>query len=537
MNKTMAVESEVILPVSPARPPSYDEDDDEYDRFLHCSHCHKHLSDPITLPCFHSYCKRCIEEIAVLQRQEREANQTDNSSLESSLESLCPPLDQFKCPKGCEGDTGISIDDEGAISGLPPSNNFLKNLIHTNQLKDNLIRNEIICQNCDEGSIAVAICNNHDCANKPLCADCLTAHLRTSKTKEHLIIDPHRLDSKEQWKNFKFDRHGWYCDKHPEYVVNRYCYDHDEVICRDCSDIQSGHRSCPNVELVDACIANERSLMEGKLELVKGLHEELTVTLDNIETMKRSLKWNVDHVLKITENHYQRLVDELTEQYNTLVSMTNAIYKLKLAELEKHEAKLRKVSETFTLSIEFISYTLATAIPVEYMFLKVSFMERIDHLLRHYKNYHKFPTTIDNSIHLNLNESLSLRDSLGSVYSSPFIPSFTICDFPQELRAHHQYTFSVKSRDIHNSYIRGNLPELRATVINCNEQDLDEINLDPSNDQNLECYVDCNNSDWSYTVFLFPRIPGRHKIYVFCYQDPPLQPIFIRDCPLYFDIL
>ena len=191
---------------------------------LHCPSCGKYYDDPRTLPCLHSYCRECLEKEAREQREERERERErearerpeENGQIEeedldeSYLETLRssynltpsstggptnehsdPLSDNFDCPQAsCQCPTGIKFDRVGDIDHIPPSNKFLANMVEDVRLKNEVPAGKVLCGNCEDGKSAVAICNNHECANLPLCSDCFDIHLKTSKTKEHCIVCP-----------------------------------------------------------------------------------------------------------------------------------------------------------------------------------------------------------------------------------------------------------------------------------------------------------------------------------------------------------
>ena len=533
-------------------------------RHVNCPRCTNYYTDPRTLPCLHSYCKKCLEELAIQQREERvaaqrmEIQQSDEEREEESdsqneeernLDCLSNrdaiSVDSFTCPQGCEGDTGVTVDTEGVVDGLPPTNRFLSNLVDFVSLQDSIPRRQMNCFNCDEGLPAIAVCNNPDCANKPLCYKCLEHHLRSSNTKEHRIVHAENIADKkegpslgappavnEEWKYL--ERRNWPCYKHPKYIVDRYCYNHQEVICRECSDIRSGHCRCPDVEAVDDCIEKEIGPMMEKLDSANGCHNYIKLALKDIETMRTALNWNREYTMNTIKEYYNRLIESLKQQRESLIEQTKTICLWKGRELDKQKDKLKRVSETFTDSSKTIRSTINAAIPVEFMFLKESFHARLEFLVEHYRDYHRLPMTVDTNIYLMLNDEFSVDNAAGSVCGSPFIESFTIRNFPPSLHVHRSYTFEVQSRDICNRKIRGRMPKLKATMKYVEDQYLSDD--DDGNHTSCSIHVHPNHNSGTYTVYIHPTVTGRHVISIFYPQQTPLSRLYVKGCPFPIDV-
>uniref|UniRef100_A0A1X7UMM8 B-box C-terminal domain-containing protein n=1 Tax=Amphimedon queenslandica TaxID=400682 RepID=A0A1X7UMM8_AMPQE len=443
-------------------------------------------------------------------------------------------IDNFDCPQGCQWpeDTVIKFDVDGGINPMPPANKFLDKIVKGLRLKNEVPAGKVLCGDCD-GDVAVAICNNLECANLPLCSECLRHHKRATKTKRHNIIYPETIGAKGNsngsgdegegnlplsWKDF--ERRNWLCDFHPNDPVDRYCYKHKQVICLNCSilgDDNKGHRGCGNVELTEDVLDQEKTTDDEALDEIKGVQPRIKKAINEIEEMKKSLTSNRNWTISTINEHCEELIEDLKRQRESLTNETEQIHDKKMANLVEHQDALKRILDTLQRSIDFIGGSVNMAIPTEFMFLQESFHERLNYLKDRYKDSDMLPSDVNDKIHLKLNDDFSLKGALGQVVGMPFIESYTIESFPNPVRSRRAYSFKIQSCDICRTEVAGNVPMLEATI--CSVESLDPI----------QCFVKLNNKEGVYTVYFYPFTAGRHKINVYRPQTRPLDDFLLKD--------
>ena len=534
---------------------------------LHCPSCGKYYDDPRTLPCLDSYCRECLKKEAREQKEkrerererearEREGNgqmeEEDDDPDQNYLETLRssynitpsstggltnehsdPLSDNFDCPQGCQCPTGIKFDRDGDIDHIPPSNKFLANMVEDVRLKNEVPAGKVLCGYCEDGEVAIAVCNNPECANLPLCSDCLRYHLKKSKKrKEHRIVYPNPEmigDSNGSegenhfptWKNFI--RHNWPCNDHPDHFVDRYCYEHKETICRDCAALSSCHRNCAKVELTMDVMDEEIVTMTELIDRVNAINNKVKKGIKEIETMIVSLTHNKGCILREITEYYGRLITTLEQQREEMTNQTRQVYETKTANLEEHQDGLKRISDTLQRSIDFIGGSVNMAIPTEFMFLKESFHERLNYLNKRYKDSSKLPSDLNDRIHVELKDDFNVEGALGQVVGTPFIENYTLESFPRVVHARRCYSFQVQSRDICKTPVAGSVPILKATIC--------LVGLEPT-----DCNVKLKDEEGVYTITFKAERAGRHKICVFCPQTCPLDDLLVKGCPFYIDV-
>ena len=134
-----------------------------------CEVCSEYYTDPLMLPCLHSFCKKCL-----IKAKEKQGG----------------PDTSLKCPT-C--DTSVNLPD-GKIEGLT-QNLWFEHKSKEASIKKKIISKEAIsCDKCsvdDSSDAAVVYCC--DCGQF-LCDLCKKVHKRSKKEANHKLID---LETKE----------------------------------------------------------------------------------------------------------------------------------------------------------------------------------------------------------------------------------------------------------------------------------------------------------------------------------------------------
>jgi hypothetical protein len=114
---------------------------------LECSVCLETLNDPRTLPCFHSFCKVCLEKIVRIERKKAK-------------------IEDFHCPL-CRSVFQLKSNQEVAELS---SSHFIRNMLEAVQLQ-----NQAKHANCSKCNKQQASCRCLTC-ELFLCDECLAEH-------------------------------------------------------------------------------------------------------------------------------------------------------------------------------------------------------------------------------------------------------------------------------------------------------------------------------------------------------------------------
>ena len=173
---------------------------------LTCIICLDRLKEPKLLPCFHTYCKTCLE--GILRRSKQQ---------------------QIICPQ-CRSSHLLPT---GGVDGFP-NDQVLENALDFHSFKESQEKESTLpCSMCTEDDPATVHCST---CGKFLCDFCAKAHKRQVSFRDHKIVTLAQLSS-DVVKSLERPR---YCTRHPEEILKLYCNTCKTLICRDCSIV--GHR-------------------------------------------------------------------------------------------------------------------------------------------------------------------------------------------------------------------------------------------------------------------------------------------------------
>ena len=517
-----------------------------------CKQCNEVCVDPVMLPCLHTYCSLCLsaqrrnedsreevhneangkegsrqhneeQEIEVIQRNEEQIITRDNEE-EVEIQTHCSESDDsddevrnkeadvqgkgescvphivygnanLSCPHDCACDAGVQV------------NQPLSNIIQAAKLNEKLPQGEIKCENC-EINTAYWICDDPKCGNMPLCERCYEQHGIDRRSKHHQVvkIDP----EKDCWRIL--NRHTWYCSKHPDYLVDMYCPRHDKVICHKCCTIDHHGSEC-KVKDVDEFYTNTFNDRLERVRKVEELNNKFKAALRSGETIKRSLDTKCDNAIKVVNDRYQHLIDQLTNERDEVIAKANSICDLKKKEIDDHQETLKRVTETLEESLSFVKDYSEIANPTEYMFLKTQLNQRLDDLHEHYSKFDLSPAD-DDVLLLKLSNE-DLPPMLGEVYSTPCVKMF------KYYRHEDSSVITVKCCDISGGHVSLRvLPELKAVVTTRNGSIADGI----------KCKVKPDRNNGQYKISL-PFFRGEGTLHIFQPRPYPHNQYYIQGGP------
>ena len=282
-----------------------------------CPICSETFKDPKTLPCLHSFCLLCLDNLARIERRGHQ--------------------DEISCPI-CQ--TSIVIPEANTFSDLPTS-------FHLDRLKEiPSISNEnqaaITCQSCNERKTAISYC--FDCKDY-LCSTCDKAHRRLRITRDHNNILLQNGQLEDLWQRPVMCRQ----ENHEEEALFEYCQQCDECICDICHDEK--HQRHVVVDI-------EQAASEGKKRINEALEkaeEEMIASQDEMKENEDVLKSREQEIFSARQNVkaiVKELIESLKEHEKVVLTKMDDIYEkqqqghaIKQRRLELFVARLRSPVE------------------------------------------------------------------------------------------------------------------------------------------------------------------------------------------------
>ena len=332
-----------------------------------CAICLELLTDPKSMPCLHTYCKKCLMEALAKRPHDPDLSQ-DRVAI--------------NCPL-CRAE--VVLSDQG-IEALP-SNFSATRLVETVQLQDKLEQNRTLkCNSCSEGDAIARCC---ECGGFFLCKNCLRVHKQFPATKNHSVLSLNQF--MESSAPVLTANKSLLCQKHPQALLRLYCEDCKTLVCQDCVLVK---HKIHNYNFVDEIIKEEKEHLQDIT--LEELEEILTGTkgaITGVEEMQgKVLLCNDQHVAEL-EKTFQDITDMLNSRKTTFLNEVRQVTKDDLCPLQKQQEDLTTLKEKVESCRDFTQKTLCNGTSTEIMSAKKQMLERTKHLQELYSSSPMDPVT------------------------------------------------------------------------------------------------------------------------------------------------
>ena len=256
-----------------------------------CSVCRGTFTDPKVLPCLHSFCLHCLDEI----------------------QRTSGRVGQISCPE-CRREFRI------AGSGTPDQ---LPTNFRLNSLLDVLVIQEcnstgVKCGNCDKRSAQCFYC--FQCCVF-WCEDCLLGHNIIRANREHRVLalkDFQDQDIEDVIKRPAF------CQKehHENEELKFFCKDCKVPICNTCVvTLHDGHAKVPLAEAANERKLRVKSVIEShkqealqKRSKISKLQDERSKIQTQVASVKQNAQIFADNMMKVIEAKKQEFFKEVEDK-------------------------------------------------------------------------------------------------------------------------------------------------------------------------------------------------------------------------------
>lgn len=259
-----------------------------------CGLCHETFSDPKVLPCFHTFCRPCLEK-----------------------EQTHP--DKVTCSQ-CHADCNLPVS---GVQGLL-SNLVISTIIETDS--ELVSTGAARCTGCkSKESDAVARCV--DCANY-LCPNCVMAHQFMHCFEGHRVLT--LGDLKDEPKNGLLTNGSCngsgekavFCPRHKNDILKYFCRTCSVPVCKECTILEhpSGHHDCEH-------------LSEAGPQQLELMQQSMVESKARANDMRSVLK-AAEHSSGRLQIQYQKAQNEINETFQFYRSMLDERKAELLKELE-----------------------------------------------------------------------------------------------------------------------------------------------------------------------------------------------------------
>ncbi|XP_078341630.1 E3 ubiquitin-protein ligase TRIM33-like isoform X2 [Crassostrea virginica] len=268
----------------------------DQDKFR-CPICLEDVRDPKDLPCFHTFCKSCIQTYI---------SSTAACTGDQSVKTIECPV----CRKSAQAPRNDVSSEEWAC-GLPQNKLIVSISVDTEQSEN---RN---CMFCLRRSKTVEAKNWCKTCVEAICEDCKSFHLCVPSLQSHKIVSLSDVGNLNN--DIEIDEP---CPIHKGKFLEVFCQDHDQLCCSIC--FATKHRACGKVEAIEDVAAELNSLCPqmtpicfiDALKKLEDIQEEYRNKVEKLNTRKQE-------ICACTENKVEEIISLINKAHDQWMKQFN----------------------------------------------------------------------------------------------------------------------------------------------------------------------------------------------------------------------
>ena len=324
---------------------------------VNCSICSRQFRHPKVLPCFHCFCRDCIQVLRVRNRD-------------------------FHCPE-CHCDATIPDEDAENLPDAFPVYHRLDLL----QLRQRLGRNdhEIHCDLCSTAQ-AEAFC--HDCGQY-ICKGC-NGPASNFLHSDHQIVSFEELSRSPdnspchqvltRARTTRTNERFLQCRKHFDHRICYYC-DCGELICEACADKE--HKEHEHKYFNQAVKECRRGIAE-QLPNIRVVHKRIAGAAATVPGIREKVEDQGRSLADSVDSSFERLHRMLDRHKADMKTRISQMTKSKVKKLSKQQSKLEGISAEMQRLEDFTENFLETSTERELLLLNKFLQEQITLALQRY---------------------------------------------------------------------------------------------------------------------------------------------------------
>ena len=318
---------------------------------LECTICLTDYTDPKLLPCFHVFCKNCLEPLVIQDH--------DGLSLQCPI---CHHSTKLP-PKGVVG-----LQSDFHVEHLFEIRDAFEKAIQPQKTR---------CEKCEDDN-ATGFCR--DCGEF-VCDACTTVHRKWKQFKSHEIISLEEVQT-EATNLVRPKKQVSYCPRHPESILKIFCETCSELICIDCTiKLHQGH----NYDLVADTFSKHKDEIVASLQPVKQQFSTVTKALRTFEERVREIEEQKTTTEAAVHKEINLLQQLLEQRRAELINKLDHLTQLKLKTLATQRDQVELVQVKLSSCLDYVDGGLKTGTEGEVLAMKAPVLKRIKQITADFK--------------------------------------------------------------------------------------------------------------------------------------------------------
>ncbi|KAJ8784762.1 hypothetical protein J1605_008113 [Eschrichtius robustus] len=448
------------------------------------------------LPCLHTVCTTCLEQLEPFSVVDIRGGDSDTTSEGSVFQELKPrtlqPQIGILCPV-CDAQVDLPM---GGVKALTIDH------LAMNDVMLESLRGEgqgLVCDLCSDREVE----KRCQTCKANLCHFCCQAHRRQKKTTYHTMVD---------LKGYSQMGKPIPCPAHPAEELRGFCELCDQPVCRDC--VVGEHQEHP-CELTSSAVHKHGDSVR---ELLKGTQphvEALEKALAQIEGTNGALQERVEAVATDIRTFSEGYIRAIEEHRDKLLKQLEDIRIQKENSLQLQKAQLQQLLADMRTGVEFTECLLTSGSDLEILITKGVVMERLTKLN---KVAYSARPGVNEKITFSPKEKAGLcrgYEVYGAISTKEVDPAKCVLQGEDLHRAREKQTasFTVICKDAAGESMGRGGENIQVAVVPKDKKD-----------SPVKTMVH-DNKDGTYYVSYTPKEPGIYTVFV-CVKEQHVQVLF-----------
>ena len=312
---------------------------------------------------------------------------------------------------------------------------FINGLIEVHKILKKAESNEIACQSCSSDGEATSYCDT--CGF--VCTDCANLHKMIKVFEGHKTVPISEMRQGTLIRLPKKKPPTSTCHKHEGKRCKLYCFQCEQLICKDCTLVDhTGHK----FDFVRGVADAFREEVLFSLVPLRDTHASVTTAIARVESSKKEIRDQGMNIAATITRSFEDLQTMLNNCKQVLLQQTQEVVGRKVSVLDRQQENLQLALATTDSLVGFIERTAENASDEEFITMKQQMTSRVQQVSKKYKDTKLSVNEVANTI-VAIPPSTSLEELCKKYFiaDGPGLKSATVKQVSK---------FTVRTHDTHD---------------------------------------------------------------------------------------